>query len=164
MEDEVEVYEYIQPNRDVTYHSTMYKTIPSPLAHIINDYRNLRRAVIQREYADTWNSQAKMICSYTNTKSQYNLSEGNPITNDWVMPQNRLGLTTDTNLPSEIEQNAYVRDAVTETIISSKNQPHKPTIYTLPKNSKLESTPKLECLQDIKVNVTRIFFLFNSFF
>lgn len=97
-----------------------------------------------------------MICSYTNTKSQYNLSEGNPITNDWVMPQNRLGLTTDTNLPSEIEQNAYVRDAVTETIISSKNQPHKPTIYTLPKNSKLENAPKLECLQDVKELQTKM--------
>lgn len=61
MEDEVEIYEYIQPNRDVTYHSPMYRTVPSPLAHIINDYRNLRRAIIQREYADTWNSQVISI-------------------------------------------------------------------------------------------------------
>lgn len=138
LEDEVEIYEYIQPNRDVTYHSTVYRTVSSPLAHVLNDYRNLRRTMIQREYADTWNTQAKMVCSYASTKNNYNISEGNPISNDWVTPQNRLGLTTDTNIPSEIEQNAYVRDAVTETIVGSKSAAHKPVVFTLPKNTKLE--------------------------
>jgi hypothetical protein len=85
-------------------------------------------------------------------------AQGNPITNDWVAPQNRLGLTTDTNLPAEIEQNAYARDAVLETIVASKRDRHRPTIYTLPKNSKLEPVQRLEISQDIKtMQVTPIF-------
>jgi hypothetical protein len=66
------------------------------------------------------------------------------------MPQNRLGLTTDTNIPAEIEQNAYTRDAVLETIVNSKQESHKPVVYTLPKNSTLEGVQRLETIQDIK--------------
>lgn len=150
-EADVEIFEYIQPNKDVTLNSPLYSTVSSPLAHIIHDYRAMRRAMIQREYADTWNTQAKMVCSYTSDKNQWNISEGNPITGDsWTMPQNRLGLTTDTNLPIEIEQNAYARDAVMETITSSKHERHKPVVYTLPKNSKLEDVSSLTMIQDTK--------------
>lgn len=149
-EDEVEIYEYIQPNKDVTLRSAMYKTVPSPLAHVLNDYRNLRKAVIRKDFCDAWNTRAKLVCSYQSGENKYGISEGNPITNDWVVPQNRLGLTSDTNLPTEIEQNAYVRDAVMETITSSKHEPHKPVVYTLPKNSRLEQVQHLTPVQDVR--------------
>jgi hypothetical protein len=39
---------------------------------------------------------------------------------------------------------------VLETIAASKRERHKPVIYTLPKNSKLEGVQKLEITQDTK--------------
>jgi len=80
----------------------------------------------------------------------YQMSEGQPILNaeGWG-PQQRLGLNTDTNIPSEIEANAYTRDAVSETLIGSKLVEHKPVIYTLPKNTTLEQIQKLESIVDL---------------
>lgn len=151
LEEEVEIYEYIPPTNDITSHSVLYKTVASPFAHVLIDYRNLRQAIIRRGYADAWNTQAKMVCSYNAQKqSMYNLSEGNPITNDWIAPQNRMGFMDDANLPAEMEQNAYTRDAVLETITGAKPTEHRPIVYTLPKNSTLENVPQLQSIQDIE--------------
>lgn len=59
-----------------------------------------------------------------------------------------MGVSDDYNLPMEMDQNAYTRDAITETIANAKEQVHKPVVYTLPKNSKLESVPHLDSIQD----------------
>jgi hypothetical protein len=80
----------------------------------------------------------------------YNISEGNPILNSegWA-PQQRLGLNTDTNMPSELEANAYTRDSVTESLVGSKQVEHKPVVYSLPKNTTLEGQQKLESIVDV---------------
>ena len=60
------------------------------------------------------------------------------------MPQNRSGISSDDYIPSEMNTNMFMRDRIMETLISCKDTPHKPDVYTLPKNTSLESTPKLE--------------------
>lgn len=42
MEDDVEVYEFMSPTNSVTRSSVLYGSVPSPLAHILVDYRNMR--------------------------------------------------------------------------------------------------------------------------
>ena len=93
--------------------------------------------------------QAKLICSYSAPKNMYNISEGGPILNGegWA-PQQRLGMHTDANLPSEMEANAYTRDAVAETVIGAKPVEHKPVLYTLPKHTTIEPQQKLESIID----------------
>jgi len=110
LEDDVEIYEYMAPTNSITRFSLLYGTVPTPLSHILIDYRNIRTTLIRQAYADSYNTQAKMICSYNASKNMYNISEGNPILNGegWT-PQQRLGILTDSNLPSEIESNAYTR-------------------------------------------------------
>jgi hypothetical protein len=146
-EEDIEIYEYTPPTNNISEKSSIHQTVMSPLAHILMDYKHLRSLGKQIAYADAWNSQAKFICSYQTTSDKYNINEGNPIRNDW-MPQNRIGGVSDQNIPCEVEQNAYVRDAVLEKIVSSKNTEHPPTVYTLPKNSKLESSSSLGIIQD----------------
>jgi len=150
MEDEVEIYEYMAPTNSITRCSVLYGTVPSPLSHILIDYRNIRTTLIRQAYADSFNTQAKMVCSYTAAKNIYNVSEGGPILNNegWA-PQQRLGLHTDTNLPTEIEANAYTRDAITETVVASKSTEHKPIVYSLPKNTGIEPVQKLESIIDV---------------
>lgn len=43
VESQVEIYEYLQPTNNITYKSMMYATGPSPMAHVIVDYRILRQ-------------------------------------------------------------------------------------------------------------------------
>jgi hypothetical protein len=101
------------------------------------------------EHADEWNTQGKFVCSYASQNNMYNMNEGNPITNDWSVPQNRLGGVSDADLPTEMEQNVYVRDAVMERVVASKPGSHVPVVYSMPKNSKLETTPHLTSDIDI---------------
>ena len=146
---QVEVYEYTQPTNNVTYNSMLYATTPSPMAHVIVDYRILRQAQIRQAHADAWNTEAKLICSFHTQKNAYTVNEGNPITNDWTVPQNRLGVMSDINMPTELESNVYARDAVAETCIGAKKSQHKPVIYSLPKNTTLEQVHNLQPIQNI---------------
>jgi hypothetical protein len=72
------------------------------------------------------------------------LTIGNPIVNDRIIPQNRSGIASDSYIPNEMHANMYMRDHILETLISCKDTLHKPHVYTLPKNTSLESTSKLE--------------------
>lgn len=148
-ESDVEVYEYFQPSNTAGCRKSAHSSISSPMSHCITDYCILRQVQEKKVHADNWNSQAKFVCSYSVHGDRYSLHEGNPITNDWVQPQNRLGLATDTNLPVEFEQNAYTRDAVTEALVGSKLGQHTPVVYTLPKNTSLENVPRLEVTDDV---------------
>ena len=108
---------------------------PSPLSVILNGAHTV---------------QAKLICSYNASKNVQHMSEGQPIiSSEGWGPQQRLGLNTDTNIPCEIEANAYTRDSITESILGAKQVEHKPVVYTLPKNTTLEPQQKLESIIDI---------------
>jgi hypothetical protein len=63
--------------------------------------------------------------------------------------QQRDGLQNDCNLPPEQEANAFTRDIITERLVESKISEHRPTVYTLPKNTTLEPQQKLESIVDI---------------
>ena len=149
-ERDIELYEYVSPTNDITLNSPMYQTVPSPMAHILVDYRNLRQAMLRRNYADAWNTQAKLVVSYQSSKNMYEVNEGQTISNDWDYPQNQIGVATDSNLPADVEQNLLVRDELLERMKDAKTVDHKPIIYTLPKNSKLESFGGLTSIQEIE--------------
>lgn len=57
MEDDVEVYEYLTPTNSITRYSLLYGTVPSPLSHLLIDYRNIRTTLIRQAYADCYNTQ-----------------------------------------------------------------------------------------------------------
>lgn len=57
LENDVEIYEFMQPTNSITRSSVLYESIPSPLAHILVDYRNMRQAQMRQAYADVYNTQ-----------------------------------------------------------------------------------------------------------
>lgn len=62
-EDDIEIYEFMQPTNSVTRCSVLYGSVPSPLAHILVDYRNIRQTLMRQAYADAYNTQAsKNVC------------------------------------------------------------------------------------------------------
>lgn len=50
-EDEIYIYDFFPPNYGVCNNSMLYATIPSPVAHLLTDYKNLRQAQIRRAHA-----------------------------------------------------------------------------------------------------------------
>jgi hypothetical protein len=121
-EEDVEIYSYV---RAMSLSST---TLQTPLSGIVRQYKMIERSLARVEYADEWNSHAKMVCSYSASSNMYNMNEGNPIINDWTVPEHSNFATSDDNMPIDVEQNVYVRDAITEKVISSKHALHVPTV------------------------------------
>jgi hypothetical protein len=66
-DSDVEIFVHTAPALDVSTNSMIYATVPSPLSHILADYKNLRQAQIRRSHADSWNTTAKLICAFKPT-------------------------------------------------------------------------------------------------
>jgi hypothetical protein len=63
-EEEIYIYDFVPARYDICMNSMMYATVPSPMSHILVDYKNLRQAQIRRSYADAWNTQSHIITMY----------------------------------------------------------------------------------------------------
>jgi hypothetical protein len=63
-DEDVQVFTIYPPSLDVSVNSILYATVPSPMAHVLTDYKNLRQAQLRRSHADAWNTTAKLICSF----------------------------------------------------------------------------------------------------
>ncbi len=104
-EDEIYIYDFLTPNYGVCNNSMMYATIPSPIAHLLVDYKNLRQAQIRRAHAgvllsfamscflfhlivfhclipaipfwmtDAWNTQAHLVTTYKPANTNSNIPE-----------------------------------------------------------------------------------------
>ena len=48
------MYVYLPPGLDISNNSALHATVPSPLAHLLIDYKNLRSAQLRRSHADAW--------------------------------------------------------------------------------------------------------------
>ena len=63
-EEDIHVYISTTPSYNVSINSTMAATVPTPLAHVLTDFKNLRNAQIRRSYADAWNTTAQVMCTF----------------------------------------------------------------------------------------------------
>ncbi len=64
LEDDVEIYEYLAPTNSITRYSLLYGTVPSPMSHLLIDYRNIRTTLIRQAYADSYNTQVCCCCCF----------------------------------------------------------------------------------------------------
>ena len=61
---DIYIYKFRSPTMQVSCNSFLSATVPSPMCHVLMDYKHLRQAQIRRAYADSWNTTAKLICSF----------------------------------------------------------------------------------------------------
>ena len=62
-EEDCEIYEYMAPTADITLNSAMYRTVPSPMAHILVDYRNLRQVL--SAFSDLCQTAAAVLSAFS---------------------------------------------------------------------------------------------------
>lgn len=63
-EEDVTIHITTPPALDVSTNSSLYATVPSPLAYILTDYKNLREAQKRRSHADAWNTTARIVSTF----------------------------------------------------------------------------------------------------
>ena len=63
-EEDVSIYITTPPALDVSANSSLYATVPSPLAYVLTDYKNLREAQKRRSHADAWNTTARIVSTF----------------------------------------------------------------------------------------------------
>lgn len=63
-EEDVLIHITTPPALDVSVNSNLYATVPSPLASLLTDYKNLREAQKRRSHADAWNTTARIVSTF----------------------------------------------------------------------------------------------------
>jgi hypothetical protein len=63
-EEDVMIHITTPPGLDVAVNSSLYATVPSPLASLLTDYKNLREAQKRRSHADAWNTTARLVSTF----------------------------------------------------------------------------------------------------
>lgn len=133
-DDEIHVYPVYPSTLDICGQSALYATVPSPLAHIIVDYKNLRQAQIRRAHADAWNTTAKLICSFKpSTKVQEDPSSSLMDFADDTYLQNVMDLGIPGIMPLHA-MNMWSRDSSIRTQVEISSQSHRPEVLTLPRD------------------------------
>jgi hypothetical protein len=138
--EDVFIFEVTQPTWNISQGSHIHSCYPSPLSHIITDYKNLRTAMQNRANADAWNTQAHIITKQQSKTFQQDptstfLEAGINMSNQYTYERSQLQLHT--------------RDQDIQEMFTKKATSHMPYLYTLPMDVSLEQTQQLTPCADI---------------
>jgi hypothetical protein len=149
-DEDVEVFVFIPPALDVSIYSMLYATVPSPLSHVLVDYKNLRQAQIRRSHADAWNTTAKLICKFKPTvrvqedptSSLMDFADDSYLTSGMYGGMPLFAQLAATNL--------WSRDAQIRKQFETAPGTHQPDVFTLPRDHEVHQQPMLEPCEDIE--------------
>ena len=149
-DEDVEVFVFAPPALDVSIYSMLYATVPSPLSHILIDYKNLRQAQIRRSHADSWNTTAKLICKFKPTvrvqedptSSLMDFADDSYLTSGMYGGMPLFAQLAATNL--------WSRDAQIRKQFDTAPGTHRPDVFTLPRDHDVHQQPMLEPCEDLE--------------
>ena len=148
-EADVQIYRYMPPVMNVSTNSYVAATVPSPLSHVLTDYKNLRQAQLRRAYADTWNTTAKLICSFKpNQRVQDDPSAClmDFADDSYFDPSMNLVMP---GMPPLQATNVWTRDAQIRKQFAGVSV-HEPDVFTLPKDHDIAAQPMLTPCEDME--------------
>ena len=146
---DISIYRYYAPSMNVTNNSFLSATVSSPLAHVLTDYKNMRQAQLRRAYADTWNTTAKLICSF---KPAQRVQEDPSAClmdfadDSYLDPSMHLVMPGIAPLQAT---NVWTRDAQIRKQFAGVSV-HEPDIFTLPKDHDVTAQPMLTPCEDVE--------------
>ena len=148
---DVEIFAHAAPALDVSVNSMLYATVPSPLSHILIDYKNLRQAQIRRSHADAWNTTAKLICSFKPTV-RVQEDPGSALMDfaddSYYQPGMHMGIPAFAPLNAT---NLWTRDAQIKKQFDQgpSGSTHQPDVYTLPRDHDVAQQSMLTPCEDL---------------
>jgi hypothetical protein len=131
------VTEWIQPGFKINENSILHATVPTPLAHLIEEYRILRETIRRFHHADAWNSTARVIVS--SEPKQFNHEAS----------QKEVFETLDF-LKNAIETKKKHTLSAVEQVFSNNPSNHRELVYELPPHHHIEPTPVLKPIVDLE--------------
>jgi hypothetical protein len=145
--EDVFIFETTPPTWNIAQGSRIRSSYPSPLSHIIADYKNLRTAMKNKAHADAWNTQAHIITSQDPQRAG---QEANSNVLEAGMYSNGVDQRTGNSYSYDnCKLNLLSRDSDIQEMFTKKATEHMPYVYTLPVNVKLEQTMSLTPCSDI---------------
>jgi len=146
-EEDIHVYTSTTPSLEITTNSIMTATVPSPLAHILTDYKNLRNAQIRKSYADAWNTTAHIVSTFRpNMRGQ---DDPTQYLMDFVheshFAQPAMGHAV---YPPLEAHNYFERDMMIRRQMQRPST-HTPMVYTLPRDHDVAQQVMLEPCEDL---------------
>ena len=147
-DDDVDIYVHTVPALDVSVNSMLYATPPSPLSHILVDYKHLRQAQIRRSHADAWNTTARLVCSFkpsVRVQEDPGASLMDFADDSYYQPGMHLGLPAFAPLGAT---NLWTRDTQIRRQFEGQG-PHQPDVYTLPRDHDVSQQAMLVPCEDL---------------
>ena len=128
--------EWIQPSFNVNEGSILCATVPTPMAHLIEEYSILRETTRRYHNADAWNTTARLIVSHEPKEFNHEAS------------QKEVFETLDF-LKGAIESKKKQTASAVEQAFQSNPSNHREIVYELPPHHHLEATPVLKPVADL---------------
>ena len=147
-DSDVHIYKFRSPTMQVSCNSFLSATVPSPMCHVLTDYKHLRQAQLRRSYADSWNTTAKLICSF---KPPYKVQEDPSSSLMDFADESYFDPSMNLMLPGIAPlqaTNMWTRDAQIRKQFTGVSV-HEPDIFTLPKDHDVSAQPMLTPCEDI---------------
>ena len=147
-EEDVSIYITTPPSLDVTTGSILYATVPSPLASLLTDFKNLREAQKRRSHADAWNTTARLVSTFRPTMRV----EDNPtqylmdfVHQDYYAPP-AVGQSL---FPPFQAHNVWQREHVMRRQFIETPSNHHPEVYALPRDHDIVQQQQLAPCEDL---------------
>jgi hypothetical protein len=144
--EDVFIFETTPPTWNISQGSRIRSSYPSPLSHIIADYKNLRTAMNNKAHADAWNSQAHIITKQASNKGKN--SPGKKLLEAGYQAQANQG-NPQRYTYDGAQLQLHSRDQDIQEMFNKKATEHMPYVYTLPMDAELEPTMTLTPCSDI---------------
>lgn len=147
-EEDVSIFITTPPSLDVSSNSSLYATVPSPLASLLTDYKNLREAQKRRSHADAWNTTARLVSTFKpslrveDNPSQYLMDFVHE--NYYAPPAMGHSL-----FPPIQAHNVWQREHVMRRQFLEAPSNHHPEVYALPRDHDLVQQQTLEPCEDL---------------
>lgn len=147
-EEDVSLYISTPPSLDVAGGSSLYATVPSPLASLLTDFKNLREAQKRRSHADAWNTTARLLSTFKpsmrveDNPSQYLM--------DFVHENYYAPPAVGQSLFPPIQaHNVWQREHVMRRQFIETPSNHHPEVYALPRDHDLVPQQTLSPCEDL---------------
>ena len=147
-EEDVSIFITTPPSLDVSCNSSLYATVPSPLASLLTEYKNLREAQKRRSHADAWNTTARLVSTFKpslrveDNPSQYLMDF---VHHDYYAPPS-MGQNL---FPPIQAHNVWQREHVMRRQFLETPSNHHPEVYALPRDHDLVQQQTLVPCEDL---------------
>ena len=138
--EDVFVFDTSNADLHVSGSSNIFATVPSPLSHLLIDYKNLRDAQVRRSYADAWNTTARIFTSCI---------PPNAVSNE---PTHSYLYYETGSDRSRLNQGRHFMTSRHRELENQISQPsnHVPSLYNLPIHHRLEQLHALTPCEDLE--------------